>query len=126
MRTSTIIVSALFAVFLLVMLIVVLNEDHMDLVATPAKLAQLRHAAGLFIASAAALFLLIRALAGDAPGRLVSLVLPFLAGVLLVEPNWGVALALAATAVATSLRPWLISPTRRLTGPSPPHTHPAL
>ncbi|HEX6987205.1 MAG TPA: hypothetical protein VF170_17635 [Planctomycetaceae bacterium] len=126
MRTSTVAVSAAFAVFMLVVLVVVLNQDLNDLDEAPVKFAELRHAAGLFFAAAAGLFLLIRAIGGDSPGRLVSLVLPFLAGVLLIEPDWGVALALAAATAAAALRRWLAGPTRHLASTPPPHSPPVL
>ena len=126
MRASSITTVVLFAVFLLIVLVWLANQRGTDFIEAPAKLAQLRHAIGLFIASAAALMLLLRALASDPPGKLVALAMAVLAGALLVEPNWGVALGLAAIALGVALRAWLPAPHRRLPSIPPAHEPPTL
>lgn len=90
------------------------------------KLAQLRQAIGLFIAAAAALALLVRALAGSPAGKSVMLVVTLFAGVLIIEPDWSVVLGLAAIALAVTLRAWLPAPHRRLPATHPPHEPPVL
>lgn len=127
MRPSSIIIPILFGVFLFAVLVAQLNADFgAEQLETQLALTTLRHAAGLFLAAAAGLFLLIRAVAGDAPGRLIGLVLPVLAGALLTEPSWGVAIGLAAATVGLALRPALGGYSRRMPLTPPPHVPPAL
>ncbi|MDQ3331745.1 MAG: hypothetical protein M3552_14000 [Planctomycetota bacterium] len=126
MRTSSIITAALFVVFLLIVLVWLVSQERTDFIEAPAKLAQLRHAIGLFIATAAALALLLRALAGDAAGKMIALTIAVLAGILLIEPNWGVALGLAAVTLGVALRAWLPVPHRRMPNTPPVHDPPAL
>jgi hypothetical protein len=52
------------------------------------------------IAAATTFALLLRALMGDPPARQLSLVFPFLGGLLLVSAHWSMALALAAVGIA--------------------------
>ena len=67
MRPSSIIIPILFGVFLFAVLVAQLNADFgAEQLETQLALTTLRHAASLFLAAAAGLFLLIRAVAGDA------------------------------------------------------------
>lgn len=127
MRPSAILTLVLFGVFLLVVVIWLIAQDGpQDFLESQTKFMTLRHAVGLFLVAASGLFLLIRALAGDAPGRLLGFVLPVFVGALLLEPNWGVALGLAATTIGFALRPMLGGYSRRIPPTPPPDLPPAL
>lgn len=127
MRPPSILIPILFGVFLFAVLVAQLTAGFgPEQLRTQMTLTAIRHAVGLFLAGAGGLFLLTRAVAGDAPGRLIGLVLPVLAGALLTEPNWGVAVGLAATTVGLALRPALGGYNRRMTAMQPSHVPPAL
>jgi hypothetical protein len=126
MRTSSIVTLVLFVVFLLFMLAWLVGQHGTDAIEAPMKLAQLRQAIGLFIATASALALLLGGLAQEAAGRAVPLVISLFAGVLLIEPNWSVALGLSAVTLAIALRAWIPAPRRDLPAASPQHEPPVL
>jgi hypothetical protein len=126
MRTSSIVTLVLFVLFLLFMVMWLIAQRGSDAIEAPMKLAQLRQAVGLFIATVSALALLLGGLAQEAAGRAVPLVISLFAGVLLIEPNWSVALGLAAITLAIALRAWLPVPRRELPAASPQHEPPVL
>ncbi len=122
MRPGSFITLLLFAIFLPATLIWLAEQNTVnEVLEAEAKLVHFRHAVGLFLAIAAALPLLLRALNGDPPGKTLALILAFLAGVLLIEPNWGVALGFAAVTLGVALRAWLPAPHRRM--PTTPPSH---
>ena len=123
MRISVIITAVLFAIFSLIMVVWTISQDS-EFAAARAQLqiSFLTRAFGLFITAAAGLALLLTALAGGPALRLGGLVLAALAGALLIEPSWGVAMALALAAIAVAARPWLFG--RR--APATPDVSPAL
>jgi hypothetical protein len=124
-RPSAVVTSVLFGVFLLGTLIWLANLNFAEPALGQMKLAILQQAIGLFLATASGLLLLIRAIAGDPPARLLALVLPALVGALLVQPNWGVALGLAGTSAAFALR-LVFGYNRRLPPVPLPHVAPPL
>ena len=126
MRTSSIVTLVLFVLSLLIMLVWLVSQRGADAIEAPMKLAQLRHAIGLFIATASALALLLGGLGQEAVGRIVPLVVSLLAGVLLIEPHWSVALGLSAVTLAVALRAWLPVPRRELPAASLQHEPPVL
>jgi hypothetical protein len=126
MRASAVVTLVLFAIFLLIVVIWTVSQRGPESLEAQYKLTQLRQAVGLFLASAATLCLLVRALAGDAPGKLVAFVIALFAAILLNEPNWGIALGLAAISIAVALRAWLPAPHRRLPTTAPAHEPPVL
>lgn len=107
MRRPSIVIPLLFGVFLFIVLIWLVSQGRSDFIEGPAKLASLRHAAGLFLVAAAGLLLLMRAAVGTAAGRLLGLVLAALVGALLIEPGWGIGLGLGAATAGLALRPAL-------------------
>lgn len=126
MRTSTVVTLVFFVLLLLVMFMWLLSQRGTDAIEAPMKIAQLRHAIGLFIATASALGLLLGGLGQEAVGRAVPLVVSLFAGVLLIEPHWSVALGLSALTLAIALRAWLPVPRRDLPAAPPQHEPPVL
>jgi hypothetical protein len=126
MRTTSIVTLVLFVVFLLFMLAWLMSQRGTDAIEAPMKIAQLRQAIGLFVATAAALALLMRALAGGPAGKSVMLVATLLAGVLIIEPIWSLVLGLTLISLGVMLRAWLPIPHRRLPTTHPPHEPPVL
>lgn len=104
MRLGSIITAVLFGIFLLIVLLIVFNQPESDLIASQLAFGQVRQAIGIFIATAAAFLMLIRALAGDRPARLIVLVFPLFAAVLLIEPSWSIALGLTIMTLAVAVR----------------------
>lgn len=102
MRPSSIITSVLFGIFLVIVLLIVFNPHQAGLIA--AQLAFGQQAIGIFIATVAAFTMLIRALAGDRPARLITLIFPLFAAILLIEPSWSIALGLTIITLAVALR----------------------
>ncbi len=68
------------------------------------SLAWITRAIGVFIATVASLGLLLKSLGGESLDRLVSLTLPLLAGLLLNQAHWPIAIALGVIAVAVVVR----------------------
>lgn len=127
MRTSVIVTLALFGAFLLIVFVWLVSQDGpTDFVEAQTKFTTLRQAVALFLVAASGLFLLVRAVAGDAPGRLLGLVLPAFVGALLLEPSWSVAIGLAAATVGLALRPMLGGYNRRIPPTPAPDVTPVL
>ncbi len=126
MRTSSIVTLVLFVLLLLIMLMWLMSQRGTDAIEAPMKIAQLRQAIGLFIATAAALALLMRALAGSPAGKSVMLVATLFAGVLIIEPIWSLVLGLTLIALGVLLRAWLPAPHRRMPVTPSPHEPPVL
>ncbi len=126
MRTSSVVTLVLFAIFLMGMFVWLVSQRMSDAIEAPMKLIQLRQGIGLFIAAASALALLLGGLGQEAAGRAVPLVISLFAGVLLIEPNWSVALGLSAVTLAIALRAWIPAPRRELPAASPQHEPPVL
>lgn len=126
MRASAVVTPVLFGIFVVGVLIWLATLDYgVEPVQAQMKFSMLQQAIGLFLVAASGLLLLIRALVGDPPARLLALVLPALVGALLVQPGWGVALGLAGASAAFALRP-VFGYNRRLPPVPPPHVPPAL
>lgn len=127
MRPSSIITAVLFAVFLLMVLVwLVANSGPGRIMEAQFHMTQLRHAIGMFIASAAALTLLLRALSGNAPQRMIGLVIAFLAGVLLIEQTWSVALGITLLTLGIAFRNRISALHRQMPVTTAPHEPPVL
>ena len=108
MRLSAIVVLGLFAFFMFAMAVWMGNQSYgSEIAEAQIQLNWLIRSAGLFLAAGGGLVLLIGAVAGDPPGRMLGAVLAVLAGGLLIEPQWGIAIALGLAAAAVALRQWV-------------------
>ena len=58
---------------------------------------------GIFMATVSSLVLLLRGLDGATMEKMIPMTLPLLAGVVLIEPHWTTALALAGLALGVSI-----------------------
>ena len=119
MRISLIVTAVLFAVFALIVFVWTVNQDS-EFAAARAQLqiSFLTRSIGLFITAAAGLALLLTAIAAGPALRISGLAAAALAGALLIEPSWGVALGLTLTTIAVAARPWFVG--RRAPAPDIP------
>lgn len=102
-----------FGVSAIVGLVVLVNAERPD------ELAHMQHylswltpAVGLFVATVAALFMLIEAIAGDRQ-RVALLALPALVGAMLIGMHWSIPLAVAILGTVALVQPTLNASARR-------------
>lgn len=108
MKLKTTLVILFFVTFG-ILLIVVLNARSTSLPLLELSLNSLVHGMAAMIALASALLLLLRAANRDNLASMMPLVLPLLAGLLLIHPHWSLGIVLAIVVTGVLLRDLLPS-----------------
>ncbi|MCP5523957.1 MAG: hypothetical protein H7A46_20665 [Verrucomicrobiales bacterium] len=103
MRLKYLLVALFFAVLAL-LLIAIANSSHTGLPLLELSLNSLIHGLGGMIALSAGFLMLVRAAGRDSLASMLPLVLPLLAGLLMVHPHWSLGLVLAIAVAGVLLR----------------------
>ena len=110
--------TVLFFVVLAILLIAVANTRSTSMPSLEFSISSLTRGLGAMIALAAGLLLLLRAASRDSLASMTPLILPLVAGLLLIHPHWSLGLVLAVVVAGVLLRDLL--PASNNGGSNPP------
>lgn len=108
-RISLALVLPLLVVLLVTSIVLMETGGPEDVVVTEFQLHWLVRAVGGYVAAIAALALLVLGLTGTTPARMLSLLVPLFAGLLVFQVHWGTAVSLAAIAIAAVASDFFVS-----------------
>ena len=98
-----ILVSVAFGVTLFVAVSLALNINDSDLGRMEFGITFIARVLGIFMAAVSSFVLLLKGIDGATMEKMIPMTLPLLAGVVLIEPHWTIALALAVVVLGVSI-----------------------
>ena len=98
-----ILVSVAFGVSLFASIVLVADMREPDLMRMEFGITFIARVLGIFMAAVSSFVLLLKGIDGATMEKMIPMTLPLLAGVVLIEPHWTIALALAVVVLGVSI-----------------------